>query len=228
MKEFSQQDIIQLLEEIGTRSIEPIIIFLIGGCNMSLKGIKAITRDIDLVILTKKEYVYLKKTLITLGYTCHEENFSKNFYKMPITIFLKNDKRIDVFIRDVCNQIEVTKEMQMRAEDYQEFGKLKIKLVSNEDLFLFKSITDREKDVDDCRILIAGGLNWEIIKKELHQQEGKALWRFWVYEQLSRIENKYGKIIPKKISDYLLRLVKEKWSERPKDFMKEMKDEINS
>lgn len=225
LKEFSKEEIIGLLKELGNRLKKEITIFMIGGGNMSLKEIKAVTRDIDLIVLTKKEYDTLKETLIRLGYDCHEETFSEDFYKTPIIVFLKDDKRIDVFIKDVSNQLELTKGMQKRSKEYVKFGNLKVKLVSNEDIFLFKSITDREKDVDDCRVLIMGGLDWELIKQELYQQEGKALWRFWIYEQLSRIRNKYGAVIPRKMFDYVWRLVKEKWPEKPINFMEEIKDE---
>jgi hypothetical protein len=90
---------------------------------------------------------------------------------------------------------------------------------------LFKSITDREKDVDDCRILIAEGLDWELIKQERSQQEKRALWRFWLYEQLSWIRNKYEAVIPRKMFDYTWSLVNEKWSENPRDFMERIEDE---
>jgi len=225
LKEFMEKDIIELLKEIGNKLGEEVIIFMIGGGNMSLKKIKPITRDIDLVLLTKKEYETLKKVLVGLGYDCREESFVEDFYRTPIIVFFKDDVRIDVFIKDVGNQIELTKEMQERSKEYDKFGNLTVKLVSNEDIFLFKSITDREKDVDDCMTLVNEDLNWEKIKGELHRQEKRALWRFWVYEQLCRIRNKYGEIIYENFFNYIWGLVKEKWDEKPKDFMEDIKDE---
>lgn len=223
LKEFNREEIIGLLKELGNKLKEKITIFMIGGGNLSIKNIKSVTRDIDLIVLTKKEYENLKETLISLGYDCHEESFSKDFYKTPIIVFLKDDKRIDVFVRNVSSQLELTNEMQKRSQEYDKFGNLKIMLVSNEDIFLFKSITDREKDVDDCYSLITTGLDWGIIKRELYLQEGKALWRFWLYEQLARIKNKYGITTP--IENYVWNLVKEKWSSKPGDFMEGIEDE---
>lgn len=223
LKEFTKEEIIELLKQIGNRLKEKITIFMIGGCNMSLKNIKTITRDIDLIVLNEKEYKSLKKTLICLGYVCHEETFSKDFYKTPVIVFLKNDKRIDVFIKNVSNQLELTKEMQKRSKEYDKFGNLRIKLVLNEDIFLFKSITDREKDVDDCYSLITRGLDWRVVKQELLLQEVKILWRFWLYEQLCRIKNKYAISTP--IENYVWNLVKKKWSYKPSDFMEGIEDE---
>lgn len=223
--EFSKEEIVELLTEIGNLLPEVITLFMIGGGNMSLKGIKAITKDIDLIVLSKQEYGYLKLVLTGRGYYCHEEMISDDFYKIPIIIFTKGDRRIDLFIKNVCSQLELTDEMQQRSQEYLRFNNLKVRLVSNEDIFLFKPITNREKDVDDCRILIAEGLDWELIKQELHRQEGKALWRFWVYEQSCRIRNKYGAVIPKRMVDYIWNLVQESWLEQPRDFMEGIADE---
>jgi|SRR3989344_2230255 len=225
LKEFSQKDVIELLKELGSTLKSETTIYMIGGCNMSLKGIKLITRDVDLVVLTKEEYITLKKALIDLGYECREETFCEDFYKTPIVVFLKEDKRIDVFIKNVSNQIELTVEMQKRSQKYDKFGNLTVMLISNEDIFLFKSITDREKDVDDCKVLIAQNINWNTIKQELHSQKTRALWRFWVYEQLARIRNKYGEIIPKEMLDYIWELIKEKYQLKPADFMDGIEDE---
>lgn len=223
LKKYTKEEIIVLLKEIGDKLKEEIAIYLIGGCNMSLKNIKAITRDIDLILLTKKEYENLKEALVKIGYECREETFCEEFYKTPIVVFLKEDKRIDVFIKNVSNQIELTREMQKRSKEYVKFNNLKVMLIPNEDIFLFKSITNREKDVDDCYSLIQTGLNWEIVKAELHQQETRALWRFWVYEQLARIKSKYKITTP--IEDYIYSLVKEKYQSKPADFMNGIEDE---
>src|SRR3989344_5207601 len=121
LKEFSQEDVIELLKEIGSKLKEEITIYMIGGCNMSLKNIKAVTRDVDLMLLTKKEYQSLKETLTIMGYECREEMFCEDFYKTPIIVFLKENKRIDVFIKNVGNQLELTEEMQKRSKKYEKF-----------------------------------------------------------------------------------------------------------
>src|SRR3989344_482740 len=223
LKEYNKEELIELLKEIGGNLKKELTIYMIGGCNMSLKEIKTTTKDIDLIVLARKEYKNLKNALVSLDYECHEEGFSKDFYKTPIIVFLKNNKRVDVFIKNVSNQIELTKEMSKRSREYNKFEKLKIMLISNEDIFLFKSITDREKDVDDCYSLIVAGLDWEIIKHELQIQEIKVLWRFWIYEQLCRIKNKY--IITTPLENYIWKLVKDKWYLKPKDFMNGIQDE---
>lgn len=226
LKEFSRESIIELLKEIDKEMKEEITIFMIGGGTMSLRMLKRATMDIDIVVLSKKKYDILKKALSTIGYNCFEETFEKDFYKSPVIVFIKDSKRIDVFVKNVSNQIELSKDMQKRSQKYGKFGKLIVRLVSNEDIFLFKSITDREKDVDDCYSLITSGLDWKVIRQELHQQEKKILWRFWVYEQLCRIRNKFGKlIIPADFFNYIWNLVKKEWNRRPEDFMEGIEDQ---
>lgn len=225
LKEFSRENIIELLEEIDKELEEEITIFMVGGGAMSLRMLKRATMDIDLVVLSKKKYDILKKALTILGYNCFEEAFEKDFYKTPVIVFIRDNRRIDVFVKSVSNQIELSKDMQKRSRKYGKFEKLIVRLVSNEDIFLFKSITDREKDVDDCYSLISSGLDWKVIRQELRQQEKKILWRFWVYEQLCRVRNKFGRlIIPADFFNYIWGLVKEEWNKRPKDFMEGIED----
>lgn len=226
LKKFKKKDIINLLKNIGQRIEEDTTVFVVGGSAMSIKGIKAVTRDIDLVIMTKRQYDNFYKTLIKMGYICDGETISEDFYKTPVIFFRKGDKKIDVFIRDVGDKILLTDHIQGRSALLGRFGKLIVKIASNEDIFLFKLVTDREKDLPDCATLIKEKLNWNKIKEELHRQETKELWRFWVYEQLCRIRNKFGtKLIPASFMNYMWELVKEKWGKRPEDFMEGIIDE---
>ncbi|MBI4980102.1 hypothetical protein HZC30_00925 [Candidatus Woesearchaeota archaeon] len=41
LKEFSKEDIVELLKQVGKRLKDETTIFLIGGCNMSLKEINS-------------------------------------------------------------------------------------------------------------------------------------------------------------------------------------------
>jgi len=78
----------------------------------------------------------------------------------------------DVFYRQVCQGLVLTPRILGRAERYGRFGNLSISLMSPEDLFLFKSITERELDLDDMRILVESGVNWDVIFHECQKQSG--------------------------------------------------------
>jgi hypothetical protein len=59
-----------------------------------------------------------------------------------------------VFLREVGKMLCLTTEMQERAEHFTTIDKLKINLISNEDIFLFKAMTPRPGDVIDCVTLM--------------------------------------------------------------------------
>ena len=63
--------------------------------------------------------------------------------------------------------------MKQRSTKLNDFGLLTIYLCSEEDIFLFKSITERPLDVDDMTALLQAKLDkfdWKILKKEIETQ----------------------------------------------------------
>src|SRR3989304_4715716 len=66
--------------------------------------------------------------------------------------------QFDLFHRQVCRGLEITKRMEKRAEPCKTLGKLDVYMMAPEDVFLFKSITEREADILDMRSLAERGL----------------------------------------------------------------------
>jgi len=220
----SKDDIKVFLENLDNNLSENITLYLIGGGAMSLKGLKAATVDVDLVVKTKKEFEALKTGLLKIGFEIDEEVHNKNIYKQAVMVFMKGISRVDVFIKSIVGMLDFTEAMEERATQYKEYSNLTIKLSSNEDVFLLKSLSDREKDIPDNRILIDTGLNWDVILKECveqHRQDTK--WIFWLFEQICRIENKYSISIPAK--PRIFNICKDNWDKKPSDFMIEFDDE---
>ncbi|MBI2151208.1 hypothetical protein HYU21_00590 [Candidatus Woesearchaeota archaeon] len=66
-------------------------------------------------------------------------------------------------------------------------------LCSPEDIFLFKCMTEREGDLDDCLALAKLGLDWSIILTELKNQmnhSGNKIWVTWVGERLDLLQER--------------------------------------
>jgi hypothetical protein len=98
-------------------------------------------------------------------------------------------------------------------------------LVSSEDIFLFKSLTGREQDINDCFVFIDAGLEWDIIIQEcISQHRENVKWIFWLYEQICRIEEAKDITIPKKKD--IFKVCKDNWKKRPSDFMLEFHKEV--
>ena len=83
--------------------------------------------------------------------------------------------------------------MKKRANKIIDHGHLKVNLCSNEDIFIFKSLTERKGDIEDNISLVQYGINWDIILGELISQiekSGQDVWITWVGERLDLLGEK--------------------------------------
>lgn len=152
-----------------------------------------------------------------------ETDLQDEFYLTALAVYKKEDSRIDVFLQKVGKMLTFTPTMMERATVYHQIGQLTVALASNEDIFLFKSMTPRPGDIKDCELLIQTGLDWKAVFNEIvGQSQDKDKWFFWTFEKVCIIENESGISIP--IKSKLLKLVKQNWKERPADFMSGIKD----
>ncbi len=88
--------------------------------------------------------------------------------------------------------------MIKRSDVVQKLKNIIVHKCSNEDIFLFKSMTERPGDLEDCIELIKKGLDWTIIANELINQiknNGEDVWITWVGERFDELIEK-GLTIP--------------------------------
>jgi len=167
----------------------------------------------------------LKVTLEKSGYSVDKELFQEAVYQDTVIVF-KDDSgsRIDIFLKIVCNQLELSEAMIKRSSVHKDYGKVKVMLIAPEDVFLFKSLTDRQQDIDDCFAFIDAGIDWEIVMEECVAQHRKDVkWIFWLYEQLCRIEEAKAITIPAKTE--VFKICRSNWKKKPSDFLLEFSRE---
>lgn len=218
---FSKEELESLLSEVGASIEKPLEIYMIGGCALSFKGLKEATNDIDIIVTNKKDFNVFDKAMKEKGFQSMADRKSE-FYLTALAVYKKEESRIDVFLKQVGKMIFLTKSMIKRAEIYKKYNKMDVYLISNEDIFLFKTMTSREGDVFDCERIMRENINYEVIYNEIVEQskeEGKR-WFFWVYESLCRLEDHNSINTPLKKKVFVL--VKKYWNERPDDFMGEI------
>lgn len=218
---FKKESLEEFFEKVGKIAEIPLTIYLIGGCNMSLRNMKPATKDVDVVLLNRKELSAFKEAVQQIGYATDDELFQEAVYQDAVIVFKDSDgSRIDVFVKVICNQLQLSEGMIKRSKEHKTYGKVKVMLVSAEDIFLFKSLTDREQDINDCFVFIDAGLDWDVVIQECAAQHRENVkWIFWLYEQICRIEGAKGITIPKKRD--IFKVCKDHWSKRPSDFMLE-------
>lgn len=186
-KRFNFGIVIELFEAIGKEIEKPLKIFIIGGGNMMIKGLKPLTKDVDIVAVSDSDFNYFIGKIKSIGFKQPRE-IEPAYQKLDALIFEKEGfPRIDIFNQRVCRAIKLSKEIAKNAELYRKFGNLFVMLLSNDDLFLLKSITDREGDFEDAKILARRGVDWKRVLNEIFLQE-KLTKRYFSFSVLDTLE----------------------------------------
>ena len=190
ISKFSQ--IIELFKEINSVMSKVVHVYTIGGAVLIEQGLKEVTKDIDLVVDTKEEFIDFQKALEKTGFTGKMPG--KEYTHMNLSqIFQKGDYRIDLFEKKVCGVFSLTEGMKRRARKVIDLEHAKAYLCSNEDIFLFKTMTEREGDLEDCENLLIPDTDWEAImqeiKAQIHQSK-QDVWVTWIGERLDLLEDR--------------------------------------
>jgi len=75
-------------------------------------------------------------------------------------------------LETVCRKLRVSPGMLARSTLHDRCGRLEIRRISPEDIFLFKSMTERIGDLDDMAVLSERGLDWQVVLDERMDQSG--------------------------------------------------------
>jgi len=193
--------IIEALKQIGGRLKKEIHAYLFGGANMLLRGLKGSTKDLDLVVERKDDFLEIRGKLIELGYReLGEEELTPNDRRVnPSGIFVSEGWRIDLFTEKICGALTLSEGMKKRSEE-RRFGRLVLHLLDLGDVFLLKSITDREGDLEDMHLILSrGGVrDWEEIWQDYLEQEKKVKQHlcFMILDSLDILKEKFGETVP--------------------------------
>lgn len=149
-------------------------VYVFGGEAMRIRGLKRATKDVDMVVEDAQTFGELKEALTSMGYRAlgGEEILRADRKLNPSGIFVKEGfPRVDLFVKSICNALHLSQSMKAKCE-VRDIGNLKFCIMSNEDIFLLKSVTDREGDIYDMiQLAKAGGFDWRVVLNELYGQE---------------------------------------------------------
>ena len=181
-----------LFKEIDQYLQKKVHIYVIGGVVLLYQGLKPATKDIDIVIIEKQEFLAFEQALKNARF---ESKIPTGVYKkMNLSqILIRDDFRIDAFHQTVCRRFSLSEGMKKRAKMLLALPHLDVYLCSNEDIFVFKTFTEREGDLQDCISLAQRGLDWNVIISELQSQihhSGEDVWITWIGERLDLLIEK--------------------------------------
>ena len=211
------QEIEKVLNEIDSHIPEPTRAYLIGGGAMMYDSLKAFTKDLDMITLTSEEYVRIRDSLIEIGFESIKPTSEYCRFNLSNILQRTDGYRVDLFHRTVCNKLKLSDNMAKRAKLRYSGKNLSLYTCSPSDIIVFKSITDRDGDVEDCIFLIRSGyVDWNVVLDEIKDQvsTGEGIWITWMEEKMMRIHERSKIRIPilrelTGLSEYFIR----RWEE---------------
>ncbi|MEF8826554.1 MAG: helix-turn-helix domain-containing protein [Halapricum sp.] len=194
------------LEELGERLETAVDVYLLGGGNLILRGLKDSTKDVDLVVEDGQTFFALAESLRDLGYE-ERGDLEAAYTQLDPSIVLEKEgfPRWDIFVETVAGQLQLTEAMIERCDQSFEYGNLHVHLLSLTDIFLFKSITEREGDLEDVALIAKQAeLDWDGIFQEIKTQEDRTgrFFSFAVLDTLDVLEARHDIVAP--ITDRLV------------------------
>lgn len=183
------------LEKLGDQLETSVDAYLLGGGNLILRGLKDSTKDLDIVVETRDIFIELVETLQELGYE-ERRDLSEVYEQLDPSIVLEKQgfPRWDIFVGTVADSLKPTQDMKQRVDQTRRFGNLKLRLLSLTDIFVFKSITDREGDLEDNALIAQQGeIDWPKILDEIQTQEEltEQYFSFAVLDTLDLLKDRY-------------------------------------
>ena len=182
-----------LIDEMSSVTEGHADLYLIGGGAMMFLGSKEYTKDIDLVVSSKEEFQIVIDALSSLGF--RSDRPSDGMGKVNISdTQVRGRYRVDLFNRVVCGQLQLSESMKKRSHEQYRTSNYSLHSCSAEDIFLLKSVTEREGDISDCNNLIrvSPEFDWNSFIEELKVQIsfGNPVWITYVMDRMIRMDFK--------------------------------------
>jgi len=200
MQSFEKNPLLNNLDDIGRKLTKRLDIYLIGGLNLILRGVKDSTKDIDVVLRNIRDFEIFRTALEKTGYRESIKAVRSYGELSPSTVMVQPGRsNFDIFVRVVCGGIELSEEMSKRAELFSESKSLRIYLLPLESIFIFKSITDRVGDLEDAKALaVKYPLDWNRIWEEVRVQEERSgqTFAFAFLDTLEVLEDRWNIFAP--------------------------------
>ncbi|TET89642.1 MAG: hypothetical protein E3J35_09545 [Methanomassiliicoccales archaeon] len=166
---------------------------------MSLRGDKDTTKDIDMVFGTKEGATAFVSALKRSSFT-EERDLPDMYGQLDAFAIMKDDDLfwVDVFYRRVCKKFYLSSGVKERAEEWGSFGDFRLLLTSREDIFLSKSVTERDRDLEDMMVLYREVLDSDVIFEECDTQteNSEKIWHLFLAKKIDEMEEMYEVTVP--------------------------------
>lgn len=184
------------LQKLSSKLGRKTVVYVAGGAAMALTNLKEATKDIDVVVATSDEVKSLVSGLRLLGYRDPRQSLTIKRIRMFARDILENPDgfRWDIFEKVVANKLYLSEGMIERSQSHLSSNTLSVRLLSKEDIFLLKSVTDRERDLEDMKTVAESSPNWKTIDNECRWQTAHSnrTWEDDLCNRLQELKANYG------------------------------------
>jgi hypothetical protein len=196
-KNFDARYVDDQLRLVSEKLLGRTTMYVAGGTVMAVRDLKEGTKDIDIVVESAEDLKRLTKALADSGYSKPNKSLEIAYQRMEAGAILENKDgfRWDVFEKVVAGKFHLSPGMKSRARDHEISNENQsVKFLSMEDVFLMKSVTEREGDLEDMAKMAQGGMEWETIVRECDWQSKRTgrVWENSVCESLKELRAKFG------------------------------------
>ena len=201
-KNFSPAYVENELRKLNQALNEKLRIYVFGGAVMAMNGFKDGTKDLDILTEDDRSQEILIRSLIKCNYHLLQiQDLTKPYQELSATTRENIDSfRWEIFVKYVAKKLALTQTMEQRAKRMYTGSLLTVLMLSKEDIFLLKGMTERDRDLEDMHILVQSGIDYNVILQECTGQSQSDIrgniWEASLYEKLMELENKYGVRVP--------------------------------
>ena len=187
------------MEKLDASVTKRIDLYLIGGGSMSFQNLKDATKDIDVVVRSGNDLNLLKGALKRMVYSVPA--IRGPYKEMQASLIMENKDgfRWDIFVNVICGGLKLSETMVNRAATLFSMDRVSIHMISLEDIFIFKSVTSRERDREDMYLLFLQGLDFNVIRDEMlwqNEHNMNAAWLAFFFNGLEELVERYSVVIP--------------------------------
>ncbi len=201
-QDFTPDYISEELACLGKKLPKMLTIYVLGGAVMAMEGLKPGTRDLDVIVENEADHKLLVDTLEECGYVLVQpQDLGRPYVDLSATALENVDGlRWEVFIHFIAKKLYLSEGMKQRSSQMHSSGNITVQRLSNEDLFLLKAMTERDRDLEDMSLLSKTGLDYDLIFDECRQQSDSNskghIWEASLNEKLKELELHYGIRVP--------------------------------
>lgn len=177
-------------------------IYLLGGAVMAITGLKPGTKDIDVIVEGQRGHEILCSSLEKCEYyLLQHQDLSKPYNELSATALQNPDGfRWEIFVEYVAKKLALTDTIKHRSSVIFSGKKLTVFRLSNEDMFLMKGMTERDRDLEDMALIVRSGIDFKLVLKECMEQSEmdprSNIWESSLYEKCEELKEKYGIDVP--------------------------------